>query len=111
MKMPEAKAWIRGSGLEMLKLENGGVATVFASDGMSNYSQPLYDKQALIDLLEATLSEEIAEHAGRQWWAKTRHTNGPLHLERYASAEIMAEAHETARMVIEAAVKKLKELL
>ena len=59
MKMPEPVAWIRGSGLEMLKLENGGVATVFASDGMSNYSHPLYDKQALIDLLEsaAKLSE------------------------------------------------------
>lgn len=57
MKMPEPKAWIRGSGLEMLKLENGGVATVFASNGMSNNSQPLYDKQALIDLLEAAAVE------------------------------------------------------
>ena len=56
MKMPEPVAWIRGSGLEMLKLENGGVATVFASDGMSNYSHPLYDKQALIDLLEAAIN-------------------------------------------------------
>ena len=38
----EPVAWIRGSGLEMLKLENGGRATVYASDGMSNHSQPLY---------------------------------------------------------------------
>ena len=38
----EPVAWIRGSGLEMLKLENGGVATVYASEGMSNYSTPLY---------------------------------------------------------------------
>ena len=38
----EPVAWIRGSGLEMLKLENGGHATVYASDGMSNHSQPLY---------------------------------------------------------------------
>jgi hypothetical protein len=26
----------------MLKLENGGHATVYASEGMSNHSQPLY---------------------------------------------------------------------
>jgi hypothetical protein len=38
----EPVAWIRGSGLEMLKLENGGHATVYASEGMSNHSQPLY---------------------------------------------------------------------
>jgi hypothetical protein len=38
----ETVAWIRGSGLEMLKLENGGHATVYASEGMSNHSQPLY---------------------------------------------------------------------
>ncbi len=57
MKMPEPVAWIRGSGLEMLKRENGGVATVFFSNGMSNHSQPLYDKQALIDLLEAAARE------------------------------------------------------
>ena len=35
-------AWIRGSGIEMLKLENGGCATVYASEGMSNHSSPLY---------------------------------------------------------------------
>lgn len=34
-------AWIRGSGLEMLKPENGGHATVYASEGMSNHSTPL----------------------------------------------------------------------
>jgi len=72
MKMPEPKAWIRGSGLEMLKLENGGVATVFASNGMSNNSQPLYDKQALIDLLEAAanLSERLwpdEKRSGHEW--------------------------------------------
>ena len=38
----EPVVWIRGSGMEMLKLENGGVATVYASPGMSNHSTPLY---------------------------------------------------------------------
>lgn len=38
----EPVAWIRGSGIEMLKLENGGCATVYASEGMSNQSSPLY---------------------------------------------------------------------
>jgi hypothetical protein len=38
----EPFAWIRDSGLEMLKLENGGHAIVYASSGMSNYSMPLY---------------------------------------------------------------------
>lgn len=42
LKPGEPVAWIRGSGLEMLKLENGGAATVFASEGMSKYSTPLY---------------------------------------------------------------------
>jgi hypothetical protein len=72
MKMPEPKAWIRGSGLEMLKLENGGVATVFASNGMSNNSQPLYDKQALIDLLEQ--AAQLAE--------------GPMHFSNPIAADL-----------------------
>ena len=41
-KLGKPFAFIRGSGLEMIKLENGGTATVYASEGMSNYSTPLY---------------------------------------------------------------------
>lgn len=40
-------AWIRGSGMEMLKLENGGTTTVFASEGMSNHSSPLYTLEGI----------------------------------------------------------------
>jgi hypothetical protein len=37
----EPVAWIRGSGLEMLK-SGDGMATVYRSEGMSNHSTPLY---------------------------------------------------------------------
>lgn len=108
MKMPEPVAYC-----SVRPLQGDESAPKFEVSwvGRKPIAGPLYDKQALIDLLEAALSEEIAEHAGRQWWAKTRHTNGPLHLERYASDAIMKEVHETARIVIEAAVNKLKETL
>ena len=108
MKMPEPVGYLSQYNLTML--EQGYPQTIVMLKGAKR-DLPLYDKQALSDLLEAALSEKIAEHAGRQWWAKTRHTNGPLHLEQYASEAIMKEVHETARIVIEAAVKKLKETL
>jgi hypothetical protein len=98
MKMPEPVAWIRGSGLEVLKPENGGVATVFASNGMSNYSQPLYDKQALIDLLEEAaqkchaVADEYQKREGHQW--------------RELKSDAEAGASECAE-----AIRKMKEKL
>lgn len=43
----EPPAWIRGSGLEMLK-SGDGIATVYRSDGMSNHSTPLYTSASTI---------------------------------------------------------------
>jgi hypothetical protein len=67
----EPVAWIRGSGLEMLKLENGGVATVYASEAMSNHSSPLYTTppadmktlQAVSDEYNAWIKHHAAGHS------------------------------------------------
>ena len=53
------------------------------------------------------LSDEVVENAGREWWAQTRHTNGPRILAVYASQSIMDEVHSTARIIMQAALNQI----
>lgn len=48
------------------------------------------------------LTPEIIDRAGREWWAQTRHTNGPRVLKEYAGEAVMREVYETARIILEA---------
>lgn len=56
-------------------------------------------------LSEVLLTDKIVERAGREWWAQTRHTNGPRTLSAYASQTIMDEVHDTARIILTAAIQ------
>ncbi len=66
-------------------------------------------ERLLAELTNRLSSYAVAERAGREWWAQTRHTNGPRILEQYASREIMDGVHNTAKIIIQAAIKEAKE--
>ncbi len=51
----EPVAWIRGSGTAML--DAGGYATVYASEGMSNHSRPLFTAEQLEAVRHRALKE------------------------------------------------------
>ena len=71
-------------------------------DHIATTGKPLQPAQEL----GGWLSDEVVENAGREWWAQTRHTNGPRILAAYASQSIMDEVHSTARIIIQAALNQ-----
>jgi len=92
--------------------ETQGEQTEQATDWYPGITEKHYDraisKAVRAALLAAPvhvepLTPEIIDRAGREWWAQTRHTNGPRVLKEYAGEAIMREVYETARIILEAA--------
>jgi len=93
MKMPEPTAWTLTE--ELSKRETTTRAHLWFTNPVNCMWSPLYDKQALIDLLEEAAKECEADHA-------QAHTY---------DADGLSIGHHSDALTCAAAIRKLKETL